>query len=58
MDVGTNHTVLLTNVDKASENYIQPTWGTRIETLNIYLKIAGGIGTCFRTRFSTAGYFG
>lgn len=40
----TNYTVLLTNVDKASENYIQPMQETRIETLNVYLKLQVVLG--------------
>lgn len=38
----TNYTVLLAN--KASENYIQPTQETRIETLNVYLKLQVVLG--------------
>jgi len=30
---------LITNVDKASENYPQPAQETRTETLNVYLKL-------------------
>lgn len=40
----TNYPVLLANVDKASENYIQPTQETRIETLNVYLKLQVVLG--------------